>query len=1003
MRIVLPGPTAWLAAFAAFLIAAIAAVSFYTIRELRERALVRAEQDVTTLNHVLAEATSRAVQGIDLLLGSTVEWYGRLGGKDLASGESIHAALNARLAAVPQVSVLTVTDAEGTIVFSSRRYPAPAVSVADVPNFFEQRNRNRNHLYIDAPRRSQVDGQWSLYFSRPIRDRDGRFRGIVSALVYPRYFEDFFRSASIWDGGAVALMRADAVLLARHPSREDWLGRSFAHGEVYTQILSKGGRGVIRTHSVVDRVDRVISGQLVAGYPLAVNVSVTEEAVLAEWRRTSAYIAGGAAAAAGVLAVLLVLLGTQLRRQERLGRNLAESESNLAEAQRIAHLGSWSLEAATGALRWSLEGCRVLGSGPRPPADTLPRFLEAVHPADRNAIAEFMQRAQGDVSRREIEVRLLREDGTISWIEMIARPSAGEDGVVTRVDGTMHDVTERRKNEEQLRLAASVFERSSEANMVVGADGRIASVNAAFTRITGYSAEEAIGNNPSLLKSGRHAPEFYQAMWRTLADTGHWEGEVWNRRKAGQIYPEWLSIEAAFDGRGRISHYIAIFRDISERKESEDRIRNLAYFDPLTNLPNRSLLGDRIEQTLVAAQRAEETVAILFLDLDRFKYVNDSLGHHAGDQVLQLVAGVLRACLRDSDTVARHGGDEFVLILPNVDAEGAARVAQKIIDALSAPLAVQGREVSATPSIGISLFPGDGADAESLIKNADAAMYHAKASGRANYQFFTRAMNVRAFESMALEASLRQGLARGEFFLVYQPQFSTGDGRQVGVEALLRWRHPDLGEAFPEKFVPMAEESGLIVPIGEWVLHEACRQNRAWQDAGRPALMMAVNISAVQFKHPGFIDMLRRVLESTRLEPRWLELELTESAIISEGKDPAARLREIKAMQVQLSIDDFGTGYSSLSYLKRLPIDRLKIDQSFVRDVPESRDDVAIIHSIIELGRHFGFTVIAEGVETAEQLAFLREANCDQVQGFHLGRPRRAEPTVQLVRAAGAP
>lgn len=575
-------------------------------------------------------------------------------------------------------------------------------------------------------------------------------------------------------------------------------------------------------------------------------------------------------------------------------------------------------------------------------------------------------------------------------------------GRVHHVIATGIDVTETRTAEAELRLAARVFEHAGEAIMVTDADNRIVKVNPAFTAITGYSAAEVLGETPARFKSGRHDAAFYQAMWRSLSETDAWEGEIWDRRRDGVVYPKWLTISAMRDNQGELRHYVALFTDISERKRSEERIRHLAEHDSLTGLPNRSLLQDRLRQAMARAEREHARLALLFVDLDRFKLVNDSLGHAVGDALLQEVAHRLQSTVRASDTVSRQGGDEFLILLADIEQnEDAGRVAQKMLEVLSEPCHLASHELRITPSIGISLYPDDSVDLETLIKSADIAMYQAKESGRHTYQFYTGDMNQRAAERLSVEIGLRRALEKGEMLLHYQPQIDLASGRIVGLEALLRWRHPEQGLIPPGQFIPIAEDSGLIVPIGEGVLHEACRQSLAWRAAGLPAVPIAVNLSAAQFRKPGLESLLRDILAATGLPPALLELELTERIVMNQEEETVAILGRLHALGVRLSIDDFGTGYSSLSYLKRFPIQKLKVDQSFVRDVANDSNDAAIVRGIVSLAHSLGLGVIAEGVETREQRDFLRELGCEQAQGYYFSRPLPPDEIETLLRQGG--
>jgi diguanylate cyclase (GGDEF)-like protein/PAS domain S-box-containing protein len=549
----------------------------------------------------------------------------------------------------------------------------------------------------------------------------------------------------------------------------------------------------------------------------------------------------------------------------------------------------------------------------------------------------------------------------------------------------------REQAQRQLVLAQQVFDNSSEGIVMTDADNRILAVNRAFSDITGFSREEAVGRWPNILKSGKQTEEFYQAMWRQLKTLGHWRGELWNRRKDGSLYPEWLGISVVRNDAGEVVNYVGIFSDMTERKEADERVKFLAHHDALTGLPNRVLLMERLQHALVRSRRQNEGVAVLFIDYDRFKYVNDSLGHQAGDELLVQVAARLLSCVREKDTVSRLGGDEFVILLEDLlDDRSAAAVAQKVLNSSKEPFITGGQELSLTSSIGISIFPADGDSAESLIKNADAAMYHAKSVGRNNFQFYTAQLNAEILERLKMETKLRRAVEADELRLYYQPQVDFQSGALIGVEALLRWSHPEQGLISPHRFISVAEETGQIVELGEWVIGEACRQNKAWQEKGLPSVPVAVNISALQYQSTGFLQSVLDALDRTGLDPRYLELELTESLLMEQIDDKLAVMRELKSRDIKLSIDDFGTGFSSLSYLKSFPIDKLKIDRSFVNDIMDDPDDAAIVAAIINMSRGLRLTTIAEGVETAEQYHRLKELGCGELQGFYIARPMPA-------------
>ena len=547
-----------------------------------------------------------------------------------------------------------------------------------------------------------------------------------------------------------------------------------------------------------------------------------------------------------------------------------------------------------------------------------------------------------------------------------------------------------------------VFLQTSEAIVVTDAARRIIAVNPAFSALTGYTAEEIIGHTPKMLASGRTDDSTFSAMWQAVAETGIWSGEIWDRRKDGSQHPVWLVLSAVHDGKMAISNYIATFTDIGERIETSRQLRHLAYHDPLTQLPNRLAFESQLTLSIRGAERDHTQLALMLIDLDHFKTVNDTLGHQVGDELLKSVAQRLSQSVRASDIVARLGGDEFVVVLPEIDSSTmASAIAGKIQRALAdVSHSVGAHTLYATPSIGISLFPADGRDGQTLLRNADMAMYHAKDAGRNNYQFYADKMNEAAGERLQMENALRQAVSgitpvNSPFSLHFQPQVCPHNGQVIGLEALARWEHPVMGHIPPDRFIPVAEETGLIQPLGDWIFWETCRNIRTFRDAGLENFRVAVNISAQQLRHENLPLVVRGALACYDLQPSDLELEITESTAMQNPELTRSVLDQFAAMGILLSIDDFGTGYSSLAYLKHLPIHRLKLDRSFVRDIQTDPNDAAICSATVALGHNLGLEVVAEGVETVEQRDYLTALGCDILQGYLYSRPI---PAGQIIR-----
>jgi len=583
------------------------------------------------------------------------------------------------------------------------------------------------------------------------------------------------------------------------------------------------------------------------------------------------------------------------------------------------------------------------------------------------------------------EVVGLHRDGREFPLELsLARWAGVDDWFVT---GVIRDNSARKEQEKQLELAARVFAQGREGVTVADAAGNIVMVNQAFTDITGYAKDEVLGQNPRLLHSGRQSPEFYRAMWQALTSDGFWAGEVWNRRKDGTLYPEWLSISALRDEHNQVVNYVANFSNLSETKDAEDRIQWLSHYDPLTGLANRALLRERSAMALSMAQRAGESLAMMLVALDHFGAVNDTLGHRVGDQVLIEMAQRLSTSVREQDTVSRLGGKEFVIVLPGTGNDGAAHLAHQLLEKLALPCLVGDHDIGVTATIGIATFPDNGADFDALLKAVDLAMRRAQIDGRKTYRFYSNEMHEQALARDVMTKALRHAAARDQFQLLYQPQVDLSTGKICGVEALLRWTHPQLGAVSPVQFIPLAEAAGLIIDIGEWVLRRACQDIRYWSDLGLEIPHVAVNVSAWQFRGNDLLQQVAGALQAAQIDPSKIYIEVTESALLDDVPRTEATLRALKDMGVKLSLDDFGTGYSALSYLKRFPFDQVKVDQSFVRDITADVSDDMLVGVIVAMAHGFGMRAIAEGVETPAQCAMVSATRCDEIQGYLFSKP----------------
>jgi diguanylate cyclase (GGDEF)-like protein/PAS domain S-box-containing protein len=959
----------------------------------------RKEQEVrTTIENVallLDHNITEMVDKIDLSLRETSYYLEREMRSDGYVEDRVgNAVLAEQRAWLSGLATLKVIDASGTFRYEPSGVIAGQKSAfVDRDFFIKHRSQRYSGLIVANPTIGPVNKIWLISFSRRYNNPDGSFAGVILADVGVSDFFHLLTGLDLGPHGIAQLRDTNAALITSYPPTDGPSGQIGARSlsrELADIIASGVEAETFHTRQTQSTVERIETYHRLSAMPFHLVVGMGAEDYLAQWR---------ADVTKAIYVALIFLLVTTVSGW-LLWRSFKSSENANARSRlllRNASDGIQILDARGNIIEVSDSFCRMLGY-----SRTEVMGMNLVDCDAKYSAAELTEVITRQFEQPEIstfETRRRRKDGTIFDVEVT--------GHRLELDGqpilfySARDITERKRIEAYLRIGAVAFE-SREGMIVTDADGVIIRVNRSFMELTGYEADEVIGKTPRLLHSGRQNADFYAAMWRMIENDGFWQGEIWNRRKNGEIYPEWLTITAVRDPEGEITHYVGSFSDITQRIEDETKIRNLAFYDPLTQLPNRRLLMDRLHQALVASTRSSRKRALLFVDLDDFKLLNDTLGHEKGDLLLQEIARRLTSCVREADTVARLGGDEFVVMLDDLSenpVEAAAQaeiIGEKILATVGQPILLEGHECRSTPSIGITLFGDQRDSVVELLKQADIAMYQAKAAGRNTMRFFSPELQAVVRARASLEEDLRQGIRCEQFVLHYQPQVRGGS--LIGAEALIRWMHPERGMVLPGEFIPLAEETGLILPLGNWVLETACRQIAAWATQKQTAhIILAVNVSARQFRQPNFVQQVLTVIDRTGANPQKLKLELTESMLVDNVEDIITKMTVLKSRGLSFSLDDFGTGYSSLSYLKRLPLDQLKIDQSFVRDVLMNSNDGAIAQTIIALGQTMGLSVIAEGVETEQQRDFLARLGCHSFQGYLFSQPLPLEDFQRLL------
>lgn len=962
---------------------------FALIEADRVRTQTSLESEVANLARVSEEHAERTLSGVDQALRLVQYEYSQIGGRLNLEAMDGAGLFDSRI--LLQVALI---DAQGilrqsTLPFSGR------IDLSDRDHFKAQVHDLSDTLFISRPVRGRASGRLSVQLSRRVVDRHGEFAGVVVASLDPGYFTRFYGELQLGERGVATLFGLDGIVRARRVGLLNTFEGDLSGSPVFSRLAMQNQSGTFTSPGVIDGVDRTLHFRKLQTYPMLVAIGADTRVAFVNHDHAASSLLGQAALASVFLFSIAASASWYLVVRRRHSQAQAKALSLLRDLTSRVPGAVYQLllrPDGSACFPFASAGFRdIYRLAPDDVVHDASRVFSLVHPQDLAVRVDSFKRSAQTLQPLEQEYRIRFEDGTVRWLFGKSAPQRLDDGSILW-HGYISDITERKLDEAQLRIAATAFE-SHDGMFITDASTTILRVNRAFCDITGYSAAEAVGQTPRLLSSGRHDAAFYSAMQTALDTCGSWQGEIWNRRRNGEVFPEWLSISTVKDDSQTVTHYVSNFSDITGRKMAEDQIKHLAFYDPLTGLPNRRLLLDRLRQALTSSKGYHRRGALLFIDLDNFKTLNDTQGHGQGDLMLRQVAERLNYCVRAGDTVARLGSDEFVVMLqdlkgePTDAASQAEAVGEQIVATLRQPFQLVQFSHHTSASVGLALFHGSSFQVEDLLKRADLALHKAKDSGGNGLRFFDPEMQATMTARAQLEADLRQGLLEEQFVLYYQPQVDQ-EGRLTGVEALVRWAHPLRGLISPAHFIPLAEETRLILPLGQWVLETACQQLRVWStQAGATHLTISVNVSALQFLGDQFVDEVLATLARTDAPPHRLKLELTESVLVNDVENVIAKMLALKAHGVGFSLDDFGTGYSSLSYLKRLPLDQLKIDQSFLREALTNSKDAAIVQATITLGKNLGMMVIAEGVETQTQRVFLEAQGCHNFQGYFFGRP----------------
>jgi diguanylate cyclase (GGDEF)-like protein/PAS domain S-box-containing protein len=974
----------------------------YVLSRERTETILAAGQQTENFAQVLEEHTRQTLHRVASNLTEAnveLEALRHANGLDLVKAQKL---LGQLLPSDQLIHCLVLLDAQGKLLASTQSEPQPQDSGNLNSDYLAPHVRGSDRELVFGQPVKAADGQWLLPVSRRWGSPTGVLEGVLVAMVRTAYFQSFYDSIKRGPDGQVTLFLSSGSAVVVSAAHDPYIGQSWSQSPLFRQYLPGWPTGTVRQIDVSDGVDRLFGYRALNDYPVVVSYGLSMTSILTSWQTRA--LQDGLL----VLTALLLLAGATivLRRQDTLRQQantqLADSELLLRSIIEAEPECIKIVDAQGQLLQMNPAGLAMIEAESLAQVANQP-VLNLVAPEHRTAFHQMHRRVlAGESATLAFEVQGLK--GGRRWLETHAVP--------LRLNGeTLHlavtrDITKSKQSEDALRVAATAFE-SQQGMVITNAQRVILQVNKAFTAITGYSAQDAVGQNPGLLYSGRHDSNFYADMTRALEQEGTWQGDIWNQRKNGEVYPERLTISAVKDQADNTTHYVAIFDDVTERINAQAKIDTLAFYDPLTQLPNRRLLLDRLKQALHASSRHLHKNALLFVDLDNFKTLNDTLGHQQGDLLLVQVAQRLKTCILDGDTIARLGSDEFIVMLQDLSEDEllavtqAETVGESILSAFVPAFTLDHGEHYCTPSIGITLFGGGSMEShDQPLKRAELAMFHAKAAGHNMLRFFDAQMQAEVSERATLEAQMREAVSQQQLLLHYQPQV-VGAGHITGVEALVRWQHPQRGMVSPAAFIPQAEENGLILPLGQWVLETACAQLAAWAlDPMLAHLTMAVNVSARQFQQNDFVETVLTTLERSNAPPKLLKLELTESMLVEDVEAVITKMSALKARGVSFSLDDFGTGYSSLAYLKRLPLDQLKIDQGFIRNIVTDPNDAAIARMVVALAESLGLSVIAEGVELQAQANFLAHHGCHAYQGYLFGHPMPLDAFEALMRGS---